>query len=120
MADSSSTRISFGPTASGGSALGPYRPAVLQQAQALSYARDNKHSLPACIPIPHGANLALNPENSQVQLLLELEVFNIERAGFLDTLGKSRSNPAKSRSLGPGLTRFPPNVIHFRFPQPLF
>ena len=50
MTAESSTRVPFGPTATGGTALGPYRHTALSFAQTVSHAREQGRPFKAAAP----------------------------------------------------------------------
>ena len=71
MSSTAQPRTPFGPTASGGQALGPFCPTVVYQAELLDHARCSGHDLTAALPLPLGMRLAENPHSGQIQLIFD-------------------------------------------------
>ena len=98
-----STRVAYGPTASGGEAYGPFAPTLLRQAELVAGARDAGQDLTAAVPLPLGMKLAVNPYNGQTQLILEAEAFCARFRRVFGYVGEISTKASRGTS-----TYFPP------------
>ena len=99
MSSTAQTRTPFGPTASGGQALGPFCPTVVYQAELLDRARSSGHDLTAALPLPLGMRLAENPHSGQIRLIFDDPTYCGRSRRMLGYVGEISTKASRGAAL---------------------